>query len=1532
MAISFDEALNGLHGGQNVLIEDDATDVISLDEKRNFIIPQKYNTVLAYSGDVNTQIISFTLPNKFDNHQLGLCNHKKIKWKNLTSGFEGSSDLKIESYNPEEELFFAHWEVPTEALTHAGTLEISLSFYDIKDERLAYAWNTPTCKAFSVGEGFIDVAPTIDGLNLPAKNEILFVGMNKQILAPQGFNGTIAAYSDTGISKLYFQAKRNICGLDLLSEDCTAKVLVKYNGKTSTDIIPPQNIRESFIITNEFDLVTLIWELPGWLTNGQEEYHGPIVIGIVFEQNNKVWSTFPFSGLSIGDALVDSINEDLEERPDLIKTFEKIENWAGQGEGALKFGENSESIGKYSISEGFDTRANTDYSHAEGYRAPEDTTKSQAGMRGFSIINSEYSAINTLQLDSVEGIEAGYTFYYSALEQSGGLFKAWRPGAIPRIVLSVDSESNTITINEPLYFSKTKLPMGFVDGQVEHPEIGLLPGSPDPDRGGKFASEDGYVWYISSLACKLYFWDHPEIGTSSVTLGAHAEGRNNKSNGDSSHVEGRDNESIADYSHVEGRNNKVYVENGHAEGFVTLVAPTSDFQANGHAEGRGTTARGAAAHAEGYSEYYAIDKLGGYEGIRGATNDDVLNEWIEHQKYFLMANGTAAHAEGSHTLANEFAAHAEGNKTLANGTAAHSEGKLTEARGEASHAEGENTLADGRTAHAEGASTKANGDCCHAEGFQTEANVYYSHAEGCTTLANGAAAHAEGYFTKATADYSHAEGFYTIASGRFQHVQGHYNVEDPNETYAHIVGGGSSDTDRKNIYTLDWDGNAEFAGSVKATRFDGVAKEADIAKGLHADRLLIVDEGSRREANNFSLAVGYGVQTTRDKQLVVGEYNNPNQNEAYFVVGAGTKDEPRNAFYVKNDGAYSQGSKVRTTEDSYSKGDTKYYFVQKTELKSTTNDVSFGTATVANKTLKVVDTDQNLIFRTGRDASAGESYFEIGQEKVTETRLRNALAKIEQASGNNIYVFQTLYTNGNYFKVPDGAQTYAQISSISGYTKKCENLFKVLPSTSIGLIKGTEESDCVVSLDEESYLTLNTTNGFTGIDSIGKFDNSVLSGINTGDQITVTVEYVSGSCSNHPEETTNNVMLYFGGLTFYVTAEEGYKKTYTTTYDPNSNYDVYQYGVGFDGDCSTTMSFIGVADNLKIKVMVSIGSSEQPWEPYYEGLKSAKVKSIKSMGKNLLDVAAAANECFADNWDGTYTFTRTNNERFSKAVMCNIPMGSTISVSAKIVNSTPNADNLRIQFRNGNADVHTMRLKKDAVVTVTLLQDVTNIRFYVGEDFAVGDFVTISEPQIEYGQGKTEYKPYVGLLSSYAVPESLRTISGYCQGIKGVDSNVVDFVDKTFKKRVKEVVLNGDEPMSSWVFNDKKGVLFPSLLDSKCNRNNGICNEAETSISTTSSISENEIWIGLNNNIVYWCGILDTLSMNESEFRTYVRERYENGNPIRILYESELDEDLDVSELIPEPVYLTVEEGGHIEIETENGLEGNVGITYQVEV
>lgn len=162
--------------------------------------------------------------------------------------------------------------------------------------------------------------------------------------------------------------------------------------------------------------------------------------------------------------------------------------------------------------------------------------------------------------------------------------------------------------------------------------------------------------------------------------------------------------------------------------------------------------------------------------------------------------GAGSSAIGVGVTASGRASHAEGVNTIASGMTSHAEGVVTTASGVNSHAEGGDTIASDKYAHAEGVSSTASG--------------YASHAEGSTTTASGVSSHAEGDYTTASGASSHAEGYGSKASSQFQHVQGKYNIEDTNRRYAHIVGNGAGDAKRSNAHTLDWKGNAWFAGKL----------------------------------------------------------------------------------------------------------------------------------------------------------------------------------------------------------------------------------------------------------------------------------------------------------------------------------------------------------------------------------------------------------------------------------------------------------------------------------------------------------------------------------------------------------------------------------------------------------------------------------------------------------------------------------------------------------------------------------------------
>lgn len=214
--------------------------------------------------------------------------------------------------------------------------------------------------------------------------------------------------------------------------------------------------------------------------------------------------------------------------------------------------------------------------------------------------------------------------------------------------------------------------------------------------------------------------------------------------------------------------------------------------------------------AEQLSRYKRVGKKG------TATGAEIFNDY-ENNK----ATGEYSHAEGIYTKSSGgLGSHAEGNSTNATG-------------GYGSHAEGQLTVASGNNgSHAEGFSTKASGNAG-------------SHAEGDHTIASGN-------------NGSHAEGYFTTAKGKSQHAQGKWNIVDEEEKYAHIVGNGESDNARSNAHTVDWEGNAWFAGDV----YTGGASQDDpeaqkLATVAEVGEMIGQMPGGDVSAESIKTALGY---------------------------------------------------------------------------------------------------------------------------------------------------------------------------------------------------------------------------------------------------------------------------------------------------------------------------------------------------------------------------------------------------------------------------------------------------------------------------------------------------------------------------------------------------------------------------------------------------------------------------------------------------------------------------------------------------
>ena len=426
---------------------------------------------------------------------------------------------------------------------------------------------------------------------------------------------------------------------------------------------------------------------------------------------------------------------------------------------------------------------------------------------------------NTLIADNLTN--TSYTFDYNNYFKDGG-----------RYVIAVDSLVNGVGSQPVSSFTYTYKEIEVEKDAIKKAKIKINETTTTPEYPISVNAENVIVEYNDGThenvqvvledkaERSLYQDDKIDLGGSSskqhgvysASIGTKtlASGSNSIAVGDAAHAEGLNSSSF-------GNGTYAIAESSHAEGQGTSITEEAKYA---HAEGWATKARGVAAHAEGYDNYAATD----YSHVEGQKT---------------VASGLRGHAEGMHTSASGENSHAEGYFTSANGKNSHAEGQsilvpggddisiALQANGEAAHAEGCATKAYGKYSHAEGMYAYASGTCSHAEGVQTNANGYASHAEGNYSIAKGSYSHAEGNNTEAIGDSSHAGGYKSSASAPYSFCHGRelrtVGIEpqaafgcfnETNSSMLFSIGNGSSDTDRKNAFSINKSGTMTFNSNV----------------------------------------------------------------------------------------------------------------------------------------------------------------------------------------------------------------------------------------------------------------------------------------------------------------------------------------------------------------------------------------------------------------------------------------------------------------------------------------------------------------------------------------------------------------------------------------------------------------------------------------------------------------------------------------------------------------------------------------------
>ena len=210
-------------------------------------------------------------------------------------------------------------------------------------------------------------------------------------------------------------------------------------------------------------------------------------------------------------------------------------------------------------------------------------------------------------------------------------------------------------------------------------------------------------------------------------------------------------------------------------------------------------------------------------------------------------------ALGEHAEASSTWAIAMGNDVHARGSASISLGQQNISQGERSATIGYSNRALGNYSYSHGRANLASAAYASATGYKTKATGMYATTSGVSTTASGSSSVAEGNTTTASGDCSHAEGHGTIAQGQNQHVQGRYNIEDTANKYAHIVGNGTSSSAKSNAHTLDWEGNAWYAGDVQANNIPYTVSSKVLTTVPANDINNNINSDNRITVNNISI-------------------------------------------------------------------------------------------------------------------------------------------------------------------------------------------------------------------------------------------------------------------------------------------------------------------------------------------------------------------------------------------------------------------------------------------------------------------------------------------------------------------------------------------------------------------------------------------------------------------------------------------------------------------------------------------------------
>lgn len=458
------------------------------------------------------------------------------------------------------------------------------------------------------------------------------------------------------------------------------------------------------------------------------------------------------------------------------------------GEGSHSEGRRTTASGEYSHSEGYYTEATGNNAHSEGYYTTASGVNSHTENNGTKATgnNAHSEGYYTTASGESSHSEGKYTLASSSSCHAEG--------------------ENTKATN---HSSHAEGYYTVANGCRSHTEgLWTIATSDESHVIGRYNAEDVNSEFAEIVGNGYSYYDKDKRETITVRQNARTLDWNGNAwfSGD---VIGRDNDK---HEHILSRKqNKltpgknITIREDSSTGEIVIDAVIPDYDANGGSGGANgnylakENPVGTGSFAMNITEQTVI---GDYSTSLGFYNS---------AGYCSFAQGAQCNAEGEYSSAQGRESKAYSNYSFVQGYKNYTNGDYSFAQGKGCEANGEYSFAQGNGCEANGIYSTAFGIACYASGD-------YSFAKGAYTKSNGNYSVAIGQNSEALADNSVVIGQELKSECEGQFVIGRYNEFQGLSDYVMLVGNGTT-SNRKNIYTLDWSGNARYEGAISAKEF-----------------------------------------------------------------------------------------------------------------------------------------------------------------------------------------------------------------------------------------------------------------------------------------------------------------------------------------------------------------------------------------------------------------------------------------------------------------------------------------------------------------------------------------------------------------------------------------------------------------------------------------------------------------------------------------------------------------------------------------